>query len=458
MSYLLVVAALAATAAPPPASRARELAKAGSWEELYLAFSSAKPDAYRAAERAGIAAELARGCEALEKGDGVMAYSLGDRAAAFQPSAPALLCLARTALATEQRAAAEAALRRGLKKYPRTGAFGLMLGNLLLDEKDPRGASEALAKVPRSAPEYARAQALLGTAKETARQEREAKRQAHEVEQRMGKAPGDAEAPGPVPEAKSAKDGVELTSGSGEGPGGMRYRSQGNFILKYFNNQRDFGQRADFETKVMGVMDEARETARRVLGRARETPLDVVLYTKEEFAAHFSTQTARRVAGFYGMESIRINGAAELDRENRAVLVHEYTHSVVDELCAGQGTRMPLWLNEGLSEYVEWRYLGVDRPRAGVSVRLRELARANKLPRLRDMDRAAPINETDPEAAYATSGVAVRILTSNGGTEGVLALMEEVCKGAAFEEALQSRYGRSLDQLQSDLRGELSRR
>lgn len=458
MSYLFVVAALAATAAPAPASRARELAQAGSWEELYLAFSSAKPDAYRAAERAGIAAELARGCEALEKADGVMAYSLGDRAAAFQPSAPALLCLARTALATEQRAAAEAALRRGLKKYPRNGAFGLTLGNLLLDEKDPLGASQALAKVPRSAPEYARAQALLGTAKETARQEREAKRQAHEVEQRMGKAPAGAEAPGQVPEAKSAKGGVELTSGSGEGPGGMRYRSQGSFILKYFNNQRDFGQRADFETRVMGALDEAREAARRLLGRAREIPLDVVLYTREEFAAHFSAQTAGRVAGFYFMESIRINGGAELDRNNRATLVHEYIHSVVDELCSGQGARMPLWLNEGLSEYVEWRYLGSDRPRASVAARLRDLARANKLPRLKAMDRGAPINEVDPEAAYATAAVAVRLLTSNGGTEGVLGLMEDVCKGAPFEDALQSRYGRTLDQLQDDLRGELSRR
>ncbi|MFY0580528.1 tetratricopeptide repeat protein [Cystobacter fuscus] len=59
----------------------------------------------------------------------------------------------RTALVTDQRGAAEEALRQGLEHFPKQGYFGLELGRLLLEDKDPEGALAVLRRVPSRAPE-----------------------------------------------------------------------------------------------------------------------------------------------------------------------------------------------------------------------------------------------------------------------------------------------------------------
>jgi hypothetical protein len=238
----------------------------------------------------------------------------------------------------------------------------------------------------------------------------------------------------------------------------MRQRANSRFTIKYFNNERDFGQRAEYEGKIVAALDEADEAARRILGVSRSQPVDVVLYTQAEFAAHFNAQVARRVAGLYHLDSIRINDAAELTRQNRATLVHEYVHAVVDDLVKGAAMRVPMWVNEGIAEYVEWRYLGQDGPDAAVSTQLRAAAKGGYLPTLRQMDRNAPINSRAPHLAYAKSATAVRMLLSSGGTSRLLELVRDVGGGLAFEDALQQHYGRSLDQLESDVAAELARR
>src|SRR4051794_10321509 len=105
MSPLLLLPLLLTAA--PSAQKAQQLAKDKAWEDLYLAYSSADPKGYPDADRKAIAAPLLKGCEALAASDAVMAYSLGERAAAFEQSAGSLRCLARAALATDQRGAAE---------------------------------------------------------------------------------------------------------------------------------------------------------------------------------------------------------------------------------------------------------------------------------------------------------------------------------------------------------------
>lgn len=440
-------------AASPPAGKARELASSGSWEELYLAFSSARPSGYSRPDARTVAAALLAGCRALEATDAVMAFSLGERSAAFQQTPGALLCLARAALKVDQRGAAERALRKGLKSYPRDGAFGLALGRLLWEERDADGAIAVLARVPRGA-RRAEAQALLRQVREAQAQERNALRQAKALERRMARARPGGGGSGPAPVGATGASG--LTYESGEGPGGMRTRSNSRFVLKYFNNARDFGQRAEYEGRVVAALDEAHQTARRVLGHARESAVDVVLYTREEFTMHFSESTARKVAGLYFGDSIRINDAAELTQRAKATLVHEYIHAVVDELAGGQASRLPTWLNEGLAEYVEWRYLGSESPPYAIAVSLRAAARTHRVPQLARMDRGALVNGTDPAEAYATSAVAVKLLLKEGGPEPLLQLIREVGQGQPFEPALQARYGRSLARLQEELEEALS--
>ncbi len=457
MSPLLLTLLLAAS---PPAQKAQQLAKAKAWEDLYLAYSAADPKGYPDAERKAIAEPLLKGCEALVASDAVMAYSLGERSAAFEESAGNLRCLARAALATDQRGAAEEALRKGLANYPKEGAFGLELGKLLLADKDGAGAAEALGKVPPRSPQAAEAKKLLQKARSLSAEDNQARAQAQSLERRMN---GEDTPSGGKTKPAIARDNgdtrsTSLSYESGVGADGMRTRANGRFVVKYFNNNRDFGERAEYEGKVVATLDEAYEFTRSILGEARESPVDVILYTREEFRTHQGASMARSVAGLYSDGAMRINDAAELTQQTKATLVHEYVHSAVDDFCGGRDHQLPTWLNEGLAEYVEWRYLGGDGPPVLIGNALRNAARAGKLPSLSGMAQGMLIQTADPALAYATSAVAVRELMHRGGAPRLLALIREVGLGTPFDKALQANYDMDVAKLEEEVKSTLSHR
>lgn len=451
----LLLAALLSAAPPTPAS-AQKLAAQRSWDDLYLAWATVDPKDFDAPARHTVAASLLKGCEALAGSDAVMAYSLGERAVLFEETAPGLRCVARTSLATDQRATAEDMLRRGLEHFPKEGHFGLTLGQLLLEDNDAAGALEALRHVPPHSPEAAQARRLSQKAQAQASADQQARAQARaearDVQRRFS---GDDDA---RPPAASSTSGLAYESGVSED--GMRTRANSHFVVKYFNNARDFGQRAEYETRIVSALDEAQNHTRQVLGEARGSPVDVVLYTREEFRTHQGAALARAVAGLYSGGAIRINDAAELTPQTRATLVHEYVHSVVDDLVHASegGQRVPVWLNEGLAEYVEWRYLGDDKPPFAVATRLRGAAQAEQLPHLSQLANQALIQQSDPALAYALSALAVRELLGDGGPSKLLGLIREVGQGAVFEEALQRRYGRGVLELEDSVKAALSHR
>ncbi|MBN1208661.1 MAG: hypothetical protein JXB05_27620 [Myxococcaceae bacterium] len=455
MSLLL---ALLLAAAPPP-QRAQQLAKAKAWEDLYLAYSAADPQGYPPNQRKLIAGPLLKGCEALVKSDAVMAFSLGERAVAFEESAPALRCLARAANTTDQRGTAEEALRKGLEKYPSDGTFPLELGKLLLAEKDATGAIAALGKVPPRSRQAAEAKKLLQKARGLSTQESQARAQAESLERRInGEPPTPKRSTQPtLGQDEGDTRSASLTYESGVGEDGMRTRSNRHFVIKYFNNHRDFGQRAEYEGRIVAALDEAYAHTREILGEARESTVDVILYTREEFRTHHGASMARSVAGLYSDSAIRINGAAELTQETKATLVHEYVHAAVDELCGG-GHQLPTWLNEGLAEYLEWRYLGGDGPPVVIGNALRGAARSGRLPSLAALSQGALLQSSNPTLAYATSAVAVRELMRRGGASRLLALIREVGQGTPFAQALQARYDMDVAKLDEEVKTAVSRR
>ena len=455
MGPLLLAVLLAAS--PPSPAQARKLATQKAWDELYLAWSTVEARGYEPADRRAVAAALLQGCEALASSDAVMAYSLVERAVLFDATAPGLRCLVRTALATQQRGAAEQALRQGVERFPQEGHFGLELGRLLLEDKDAPGALEVLQRVSPRAPEAAQARALMLRARSASAQESqaraEARAQARDVERRFsGEEPAEDAAPA------SDTSGLSYTSGVGED--GMRTRANSRFVVRYFNNARDFGQRAEYEGRIVSALDEAHLHTRQVLGEARGSPVDVVLYTREEFRTHQGATLARLAAGLYAAGAIRINDAAELTPQTKATLVHEYVHAVVDDLVRSPegGQSVPIWLNEGLAEYVEWRYLGSDAPPSALASRLRGAARAGELPSLSQLAGQALLQHSDPALAYGLSALAVRELLSQGGPGKLLALVREVGRGAPFEEALRRRYGQGIPELDQAVKAALSHR
>lgn len=459
----LLVALVLSAAPPPSAQKAKELAASRSWEELYLAFASGEAKDVPEAQRRTISAALLKGCEALLGEDPVMAFSLGERAAVYEESPGALKCLARSARKTDQRASAEAALRKGLEKHPKDGGFPLELGRLLLEEQDPAGAVPVLEKVPPRSREAAEAKKLLQQARAKASEEDAARREAERLEKVMNGQPGTGRRPSgadlELSPAKGRQDekgetrSASLSYESGTDETGMRTRSNGRFTIRYFNNARDFGQRAEYEGRIVAALDEAYDFTLAQIGQTRQSAVDVVLYTKQEFLVHFGSSYARFVAGLYSDGAIRINDAAELTQETKATLVHEYVHAVLDEYQTDARNRLPVWLNEGLAEYVEWRYLGGDvPPNRALRDKLASLAKTNKLPHLADMAEQSLVLTRAPDVAYATSATAVRELVSRGGADRFISFVREVGAGRPIEEALRERYGKTLASLDDEVR------
>lgn len=450
-----MLGALAATwlAAAPTAAQAAAFAQKKQWEELYLAFAAASADGVPAGDRAKIGKALVAGCLALQGDDPVMAYSLGEKSVAFAATAEGLHCTGLTARRSDQRQAAEDTFRAGLAQFPKDGRFALELGRLLLEDGQPGEAAEALGRVPPKSPQAAEAKALL------ARVARESSTRAEgRAPQVIAVAGGDDdEAPG-RPLRREPSAGGSLAYETAEDGDGRRVRQNQYFRFRYFNAKRDFGQRAEYEGSVQAALEDARATVRRLLGVARERPVDVILYSREEFRLHHGAQAAQAVAGFYSQDAIRMNDSAEMNDKNQATLVHEYVHAVMDELVGFDGEALPTWMHEGVAEYIEWRSLGGDGPPRQAAVYLQQLALQDQLPKLASLSQGPLIAQRNPGLAYATAAVGVKVLLERRGMGDLVELLRECGTGTPFPTALERRFGLTLPKLDEEITASLKQR
>lgn len=438
LATLLVVTLSAA----PTAAQATSFAKAKNWEELYLGFATATPESASKNDRPKIASALLQGCLALQGDDPVMAYSLGERSVAFTPSADALFCTALTAKRSEQRGAAEDALRKGAATYVKDGRFGLELGRLYLEDGQPGEAAAALSKVPPKSKESTEAKRLLaGVTRESGSPVENAAvtpRTGREVVEFRGQPPDM-----PRSTSLSYETSVDET--------GRRVRQNQYFRIRYFNQKRDFGDRAEYEGRVQGALEESRQNVQRLLGVAREKTCDVILYSREEFRLHHGPQAAQAIAGFYGGDAIRMNDSAEINPQNRAVLVHEYVHAVMDEIINFRSSALPVWLHEGTAEFIEWQYLGSDDPPRNLAVRLQQLALGNQLPSLTQLNQGPLVGMSNPGLLYALSAVAVKQLVARRGMPALVEFMRDCGNGTPFAQALENHYGLTMERLDEEL-------
>ncbi|HLL46017.1 MAG TPA: hypothetical protein VK399_04890, partial [Longimicrobiaceae bacterium] len=350
--------------------------------------------------------------------------------------------------------------------------FGLELGKLLMEEQDAAGALAVLEQVPKRSREAAEAKRLMQQARSQVTQEGSARVEAGRIERKLNgpKAPPPPPDPGiaesdadTVPAlAQDSQVGtgarqVNLAYQSGVDEGGMRTRYNSRFHIRYYNNDRDFGQRAEYEGKIVGALDEAYHFTRRILGEGRESPLEVVLYTTAEFRATYGSSTARFVAGMYAANSMRINNGAELTQQVKSTIVHEYVHGAVTDFAGGtqRERNIPIWLNEGMAEYVQWRYLDKDGPDKKLVLRLNAAIRDGRMPKLRDLAKGRFVSYRDPELAYAVAAIAVQELLKQGGPRMLLTLVRDLGQGVTIDAAMLDHYGKTLEDLDWDIRNAL---
>ena len=428
------VVAMSALLSVAPAAKAKQLAAQKNYDELYLAFASGDPSEASEADRKVIAAALLKGCLALQKSDGVMAQSLGERALAFDPSAEATVCTALAAKKSEQRGAAEGLLTAGATQYPTDARFALELGRFHLEDRDADKAQQWLSRVPPATAQGKEAKRLIAQAIALEKQ-------------------------GAAPVAPGRDEPTSTVSGnswsSEQAADGHRTRGNAFFTMHYFNRQQDFGQRAEYEGTVQAALEEARVTAKRYLTVARQQPTDVVLYSADEFKLHFGDSYARSIAGFYTENAIRMNHAVKITDETRETLVHEYVHAVLDELM-GFKRGLPIWFNEGLATWVEWQYAGKDGPMPRYAAALQQQAQAGDLPSLTQFNSRPLVETSNPPLAYALSGKAVGLLVQLYGMPSVIKFINETAQSRDPENAFKSTFGTEMKKFDARLTTELS--
>jgi hypothetical protein len=106
-------------------------------------------------------------------------------------------------------------------------------------------------------------------------------------------------------------------------------------------------------------------------------------------------------------------------------MVHELTHAFLDY--HGTGTRLPTWLNEGLSERLAWKRKGLDQLAPNQVMSIQYARRQGKLTPL-----PVWLNTMDYLQFYA----AALFVEKKVGKDKLLAIVRRTLQGEPFERVL----------------------
>jgi len=224
-------------------------------------------------------------------------------------------------------------------------------------------------------------------------------------------------------------------------PGGRDLQAQLAIWRKERELQRRFQEvRTEHFTALFEVPSDeplAREVVERLeaaywrvgntLGVYPSQPIIVVLYTREQFG-DITKLAAWSAAAYDGRIRVPLAGALEQRDELDRVLSHEFVHAVVAMV---GGRTVPAWVNEGLATVLE---------PAGSKDAEATLARTDVRPGLSKLHRSfVGFSRRDAEIAYASAARAVRRLIEHRGATAVVALLEDLARGAPFASAFHQR-------------------
>ncbi len=165
----------------------------------------------------------------------------------------------------------------------------------------------------------------------------------------------------------------------------------------------------------------------KMLGVYPSRPITVVLYTREQFG-DITKLADWSAAAYDGRLRIPVGGRLQQPEELDRALSHEFVHAVVAMV---GGRNVPAWVSEGLASVLE--------PAGSAEVEAL-LPRKNPRPELWELHgNFAGLSRADAEIAYALSARAVRRLIETRGVTAIVALLEDLARGAPFARAFQHR-------------------
>ena len=207
-----------------------------------------------------------------------------------------------------------------------------------------------------------------------------------------------------------------------------------HFVVKYQGVEDQ-----DAAYTVLYILEKAWSDIGYDLGEYPPDPVVVILYTDQQFGE--VTQAPHWAAGLFdGRIRLPVGGLPDKnDNDLRRLLYHEYTHVVVFRITKG---RCPVWLNEGLAQYMQIRAGATPDPWLRPSI----LRDGRGVPSLKAL--SAPFLDLNPQdaiRAYIASYFAVNYLVDEYGLTDTGRLLQKIGEVASFDAALMEVLGTSSD-------------
>ncbi|HEY6360460.1 MAG TPA: tetratricopeptide repeat protein [Vicinamibacterales bacterium] len=201
------------------------------------------------------------------------------------------------------------------------------------------------------------------------------------------------------------------------------FQSQGAHFTVLFEGPSD----EELSRRVLDVLEAAYWRVGTALLTFPERIIPVVLYTEQQFR-DITRSPGWAAAAYDGRIRVPVRGALTNPDELDRVLTHEFTHALVQSV-APRG--VPTWLNEGLAVVFE--------PRGPAWVDAQLGSSRDRLPLQRLADGFERLSGAQARIAYAQSGGAVRALIEQAGAPAMVALLQDIGRGDAFEAAFERR-------------------
>jgi tetratricopeptide (TPR) repeat protein len=173
--------------------------------------------------------------------------------------------------------------------------------------------------------------------------------------------------------------------------------------------------------------------------------IPVIVYTLDEYRQTLNGAPIWSEGAYDGKIRVILNpDVQKFDRVN-STIVHEYTHAVVGDLTKNT---CPRWFNEGIAKYEEYRH--------GVAPLINILATASTNNSVVDwaiIDQAiVSVNKNEALLAYQQSFTFIYHLIEQYGKEKLIQVLTSLGNKQTFEDAIQTAYGSSIDDLQKNWR------
>jgi hypothetical protein len=211
-----------------------------------------------------------------------------------------------------------------------------------------------------------------------------------------------------------------------------------HFVLHYQGKQTSEALRA----QILAALESDYDDLVRDLGNPPRDNILVTLYTEQAF---FDVTHAPGWSGAVndGKLRIPISGLSSVTPELAHVLKHELAHSFITHLSGG---RCPVWLHEGIAQFLEPRSLGSDGRQLSLLFKSQRNIPLNVLE-----GNFLRFSGTEAYVAYAESLAAVSYITDSYGLSDIQSILQRISQGSSTEAALRGTIHADYGQLESDI-------